>query len=253
MQKFIDSIKIDSESAAVPASGIRVETVAAADEVLKRIAVDADTRGAYDKTWFTITLCDGSTYAGRIDVKYINIPQETEDGQLGLLNHIRSHCRFYLGLCRPAHLDAATYQQLVDMAAEQHGEYINWCNWLGIDLGDNPKAAEAVEPSKPAAITDGISVGDIWTSSWGYDQTNVDFYRVERVTKATVVLQEIGSKLESDDGMMSGRVVADPSVQTGKQLRRKVNGTTDCPHCKIESYSSASPWDGTPQRSSWYA
>ena len=37
-------------------------------------------------------------------------------------------------------------------------------------------------------------MGDIMYSSWGYDQTNVDFYKVVRVTKASAWLQPIGSK-----------------------------------------------------------
>ena len=41
----------------------------------------------------------------------------------------------------------------------------------------------------------GIKVGDIFVSSWGYDQTNVDFYQVVKlVGKSTIELLPIQSK-----------------------------------------------------------
>lgn len=45
-------------------------------------------------------------------------------------------------------------------------------------------------------INELIKVGDIFYSSWGYDQTNVDFYQVLDVSdKGTVSLREIGSEI----------------------------------------------------------
>ena len=42
----------------------------------------------------------------------------------------------------------------------------------------------------------GIEVGDIYSSSWGYDQTNVEFYEVVAVTPATIKIREIACQVE---------------------------------------------------------
>lgn len=44
----------------------------------------------------------------------------------------------------------------------------------------------------------GISRGDIYVNSWGYDQTNVDFYEVVRITASKVELLPIGARNDSD-------------------------------------------------------
>ena len=47
-------------------------------------------------------------------------------------------------------------------------------------------------------------VGDILHHSWGYDQTNCDFYQVVEVKKASVVLRPIYAKpVEGSQGFMS--------------------------------------------------
>lgn len=38
-------------------------------------------------------------------------------------------------------------------------------------------------------------VGSIWNTSWGYDQTNVEFFEVVRETKGTVTLRAIASEV----------------------------------------------------------
>ena len=40
-----------------------------------------------------------------------------------------------------------------------------------------------------------IKVGDIFVDSWGYDQTNQDFYLVTKKLKASIKIVEIGSKV----------------------------------------------------------
>ena len=47
-------------------------------------------------------------------------------------------------------------------------------------------------------------VGDILHHSWGYDQTNCDFYQVVEVKKASVILKKIGAKtVPGSEGFMS--------------------------------------------------
>lgn len=58
-----------------------------------------------------------------------------------------------------------------------------------------------------------VEVGDVFESSWGYDQTNVDYYEVVGFTPSgkSVKLRKIGAiGVPGSDGFMSRRVVANP-------------------------------------------
>ena len=96
-------------------------------------------------------------------------------------------------------------------------------------------------------------VGLIVASSWGYDQTNVDFYEVvELIGSSMVKMEKIGSQLatDSDTGnSMAGRVVPDPEHRTGNFYRSRVMSNA----AAGEYGKKASPWDGRPMYCSWYA
>lgn len=100
-----------------------------------------------------------------------------------------------------------------------------------------------------------LEPGAILYSSWGYDQTNIDFYRVERVKNGWAVLQEIAKSETSDGpGTMTGRVVpVDPQKPVGDPFRRKIGECMGQPCLKICSYEYAYPWDGRPKAVSHYA
>jgi hypothetical protein len=100
-----------------------------------------------------------------------------------------------------------------------------------------------------------LEVGAILYGSWGYDQTNIDFFRVEQVKNGWAVLQDIESVEISDGpGSMTGRVVpVDPHQPIGKPMRRKVGECMGKPCLKICSYEYAFPWDGKPKFVSHYA
>jgi hypothetical protein len=53
-----------------------------------------------------------------------------------------------------------------------------------------------------------IKIGEIFRRSWGYDQTNVDYFQVVELKAKTVVVREIDSTLvEGSAGAMCGNVV----------------------------------------------
>lgn len=58
----------------------------------------------------------------------------------------------------------------------------------------NPKAQVYYSTRKTAGPM-GINVGDIFYNSWGYDQTNVDFYEVVRTTEKMVEIKPIQSRV----------------------------------------------------------
>jgi len=98
-----------------------------------------------------------------------------------------------------------------------------------------------------------IQIGNIFTHSWGYDQTNIDFYQVVKATPKTVIVRKIGEETVpgSDAGFMCDRVLPKPFTFTGELLRKRPYLWRDEWHLSM-GYGSASPWDGEPESRSWY-
>ena len=91
-------------------------------------------------------------------------------------------------------------------------------------------------------------VGDILHGSWGYEQTNCEFYQVVDVPSAQYVTVRKVANLFTENGFMTGRNM--PSVDSfrGEPLRRKVIDN----YVKIDQSTRVSRWDGTPKHSSHY-
>lgn len=122
----------------------------------------------------------------------------------------------------------------------------------------------------PASV--GVKVGDFFYSSWGYDQTNVDFYKVVGLTPKGVKVQKWTSAVVSGSGGPSEGVVpgegpvtsydysaaapgadywdreaAKVEVPAEVRTHRLYEGYKGSGAFTINSYSSAWHWDGTPQ------
>jgi hypothetical protein len=99
------------------------------------------------------------------------------------------------------------------------------------------------------------TVGQILSSSWGYEQTNVDFYQVIKVSASQVTIKEIHSEHVSEDGFMTGKVMPLPNVfkEEEKEIRRKFRSySKDNYSVSVTSYKYASLWNGKPERYSSY-
>lgn len=58
---------------------------------------------------------------------------------------------------------------------------------------------------------DHFKVGDLLYTSWGYDQTNIEFWKITRVLEKSVEVVAIGSKsVPGTQGFMSEQVTPDP-------------------------------------------
>ena len=80
-----------------------------------------------------------------------------------------------------------------------------------------------------------LKPGHVLVASWGYEQTNVDYYQVTRLIGQTMVeLVEIGRKAVYDSAM-SGQCQPDTTHITGSPIRRKAKGT----YVKINEVVSA--------------
>ena len=82
------------------------------------------------------------------------------------------------------------------------------------------------------------AVGSIWHTSWGYDQTNVEFFQVVRESKASVWLAPMGAEIRN------GRKY--PTVTTGLadavRMHRKPRG--EYAYLHIDYVRSAWPYTG---------
>lgn len=83
-----------------------------------------------------------------------------------------------------------------------------------------------------------LKAGDILHTSWGYDQTNVDFYAVTRVSGKRVYARRIAADYEAT-GHMSGRAwPAMPIRFTGEETMHTSHGsslTIDGHHASLET------------------
>lgn len=92
------------------------------------------------------------------------------------------------------------------------------------------------------------NVGDILYSSWGYEQSNVDFYQVVAVKGSMITVREIGATIVSAT-RGSDMVAAKPDTFIGPEMKKRVKkcyGDTGYA-ITIESYADAYLWDGTPR------
>jgi len=102
-------------------------------------------------------------------------------------------------------------------------------------------------------------VGDILISSWGYDQTNVDFYKVLKISPSgkSVSIQRIKGTIAEKGGYMSGEAtVAIPHEVAefdNKVMTKLAKPNRDGYGVKIKNYAWAYLWDGKPHYCSWYA
>lgn len=99
-----------------------------------------------------------------------------------------------------------------------------------------------------------VQVGDIFVNSWGYEQTNVDFYQVVARSGVTVTLREIGyDRLETTSWASEYvRPVKDAFIKDAQEFKKRLNGK----YIKMNSFSSASKVEDpatSKHYRSWYA
>ena len=107
---------------------------------------------------------------------------------------------------------------------------------------------KAADKTRKEAAAKDANVGDIYYTSWGYDQTNVDFYQIVGKKGQTFQVQEIGTKtVQESQG--SDSVIAEPSVKCGEVMTKRMNASGGF---TISSFEYALPWDGNPKYQTAY-
>ena len=113
-----------------------------------------------------------------------------------------------------------------------------------IEMAKEYKAEQKLSKEKDKAeFFESIKVGDIFVDSWGYDQTNVDFYLVTKKLKASIKIVKIGSKIVSTSIGTEMVVPVKDAVIGEERTKIPQDG-----YIKTSSYSLARPWDGKPMR-----
>lgn len=102
---------------------------------------------------------------------------------------------------------------------------------------------------KPTNTQNPFKVGDIVYDSWGYDQTNIDWYQVVKCTPKSVVIRRIAGEITEKENTMSGQSTPLIHCFTGTPIRKRVQpGTCDL----ASNHGCMRKWDGKPKYVSWY-
>ena len=111
-----------------------------------------------------------------------------------------------------------------------------------------------------------LKLGAVIVNSWGYDQTNVDWYCVVRVSAHFVTLRAIAGESVESNGRSSMAGMCAPAVDVSnpdpstwgvrfisdKTTRHKASNSGGTNNVSMR-HGSGSEWDGKPRYESWYA
>jgi hypothetical protein len=104
-----------------------------------------------------------------------------------------------------------------------------------------------------------FKLGDIIYNSWGYEQTNLEYYQVIEIGKKTILVREIARE-EVENSRESHQMACDylPIKDSFLEdeypfiLRLKAYANGSVQIVNSESYYHFSKWDGRPKYCSWY-
>jgi hypothetical protein len=116
------------------------------------------------------------------------------------------------------------------------------------DYFDKCKQAQELKIERAAARINkkkeffaSIKEGDIFVDSWGYDQTNVDYYVVTKKLRASIKIKQIGKNVEYGE-FGSNKVRPNPLKKYGEEMTKIPQDG----YIKINGYRYAVLWNGVP-------
>jgi hypothetical protein len=117
------------------------------------------------------------------------------------------------------------------------------------------KAERKAKKQAPAIFEMPFKPGDIIYNSWGYDQTNVDFYQVVRCTKSSVFIRPIKAEYSDRSAGCDMAAYLRPLKDSfiGEEIRKKIQWYEGNAYIKFE-FGGCSRWqEGDEIYCSWYA
>lgn len=153
------------------------------------------------------------------------------------------------------HKNGMTYEQIIKDALRQQG-YIWKKNFdSGYDYKTHTTYITKLTEIKPyTEPKHDIKVGDIFYNSWGWEQTNIDFYQVISTTAKTITLRQIkGCSDDYNSYHMTGSTVAVKDAFCSDELIRKTPYLMGGEWRINFEYGAGGQWDGKPMDFSCYA
>lgn len=92
-----------------------------------------------------------------------------------------------------------------------------------------------------------IQIGSLFATSWGYEQTNVEWYQVTNVKGCSVYLRQIAADI-TPNGYMSGDSKPVKDTFIGEEFKRIVRGAS----IRIDEVVNAYPSDGSSRHCTSY-
>lgn len=119
------------------------------------------------------------------------------------------------------------------------------------DYADKQAVRDSERLSEYSDKKKGYVVGAILCSSWGYEQTNIDWYIILERKNDYILIQEIGTKKTYDNNYNDrGSCLPDATIRIGDPFKKKI---TKYASINLESYKYCALWDGQPKSWSSYA
>ena len=102
------------------------------------------------------------------------------------------------------------------------------------------RKAKRKAKAKEASANHGVKAGDVFCCSWGYDQTNIDYYQVVAVGNKTATFCKI-AQLSESDGFLQGNCVPATNHFIGKPFNKLIQKSSveSNAFIKIASYANA--------------
>ena len=126
---------------------------------------------------------------------------------------------------------------------ERRDEYVK--EYFEDIAASNERKKQYAETKKKMASANAekYKVGDILYSSWGYDQTNIDFYQIVEKAKSMITIQKIGKDCKVTGNGYPDKVMPVKDCFISGEMKKRIGAYG----ISLTSYSSASPWDGKPK------
>ena len=120
------------------------------------------------------------------------------------------------------------------------------------------KAYRDEQAAKRSGFRHSFKVGDVLHYSWGYEQTQCEFYEVISTTPGTITMREIAQVTapgsEISHGMAESRLAVKGSfLDNAEPITKRVQYAESEPGYVTMKHGGARLWNGQPKYRSWYA
>lgn len=96
-----------------------------------------------------------------------------------------------------------------------------------------------------------VKLGSIFVTSWGYEQTNIEFFQVIERKETMVVIRPIKQQQGEATSWCSAKTIALPNEFFGEPMKKRLAFDCGKPSISIYSFASAYLWDGKERHCSW--